>query len=292
VVGDPLSIEIVSRGCSNADAEVCLDSGSVAADAVSVSRVMVKLVPTVGRAPGAPLTTGSAGVTDGALSVSNMDVSTNGITINSGTTVNQGPGTKVATLPGTPPSASILDNDPSLNALTTADADGNLFFQSFFGVSMNDYKQDPQTKVITAADCANDTACGALVSSWYDKGFQQFWIDPEVSFTNGNKPAVGTLGTKDKPIFIAGNDVALKANLVAYGFFYSATATAIDTWDYEGSGSGTVFGAFVSRGAFDKGGTGTLNLVYDPSIFGQGGVPNGRLVRVPGSWRDSEGAYP
>jgi hypothetical protein len=71
---------------------------------------------------------------------------------------------------------------------------------------------------------------------------------------------------------------------------YAATASATENWDYDGSGSATIFGAMVSRGSFDKG-SGTLNIVYDPKVFGLGGPPAGLRVRVPGSWRDSATTY-
>lgn len=289
VAADPLSVEIVSTGCTSDDA-AC--GGSSTADARAVVRVLVKDVSTLGQAPGAAVLTGSATVTGGNLSVVNTDQASNGITINAGTSVTQGTGTNVQTVPGTPPSASILDNDSSLSALTNADADGDLFFQSIFGKTIDSYKKDTRTKVLTIADCSTATACGTLVSTWYNRGFQQFWVDPDVSFTNANLPAVGTLGTAGRPIYIAGaGNLDLKSNLTAYGLLYAATATASENWDYSGSGSGTLFGALVSRGSFNKG-SGTLNVVYDPSVFNMGGAaPTGKLIRVPGSWRDVLGTY-
>lgn|GEM_PF-803754 len=289
VASDPLSFEVISTGCTSED--TACDGSTAKADATAVVRALVKVVPTFGNAPSSALTTGSATNITGSLSVVNTDMSTNGITINAGTSVVQGTGTSVVTLPGTPPSASILDNDASLTALTNADPNGDLFFQSYFGKTMEAYRNDSQTKVITATDCASATACGALVSSWYDKGFQQFWIYPDVQFTNANLPAVGTLGTANRPIFLAGDgNLELKSNLVAYGMLYAATASATENWDYSGSGSGTVFGALVSRGSFNKG-SGTLNIVFDPKVFGLGSAPSGVLVKVPGSWRDKNSSY-
>ena len=288
---DPLSIEIIAIGCTSKDPACDLVSDGKKADATAVVRALVKVVPTFGNAPSSALTTGSATNIAGNLSVVNTDPSTNGITINAGTSVVQGTSTSVVTLPGTPPSASILDNDASLTALTNADTNGDLFFQSYFGKTMEAYRNDSQTKVITAADCATATACGTLVSSWYNQGFQQFWIYPDVQFTNANLPTAGTLGTPDRPIFLAGDgNLELKSNLVAYGMLYAATASATENWDYSGSGSGTVFGALVSRGSFNKG-SGTLNIVFDPKVFGMGSAPSGVLVKVPGSWRDKNSIY-
>lgn len=291
VAGDTLAVEIVSRGCTNADP--CNPAaGATASDGTAIVRTMLKIRPTFPTVPGAGLISGSSTVTGGNLRVVNTDTASNGITINTGTTISEGSGTIVESLPGTPPRNSILDNDPSLLALTTADANGDLFFSSYFGEGMDAYKNtDPLTKVIASSDCASATACGALVSSWYDKGFTQFWVEPDVTFNSSNLPSVGTLGTATKPIALAGaGQLELRANIVAYGMLYAATATANDNWDYSGSGSATIYGSLVSRGDFVKG-SGSLNIIYNGNLFGGKGPPTGILVPVPGSWRDKASTY-
>ncbi|HEY2929580.1 hypothetical protein [Piscinibacter sp.] len=288
---DTLAVEIVSRGCTNADpCNPSVAAGS--SDSSAIVRVLVKIRPTFPTIPGAGLISGSSTVTGGNLRVVNTDTASNGITINTGSTISEGSGTTVESLPGTPPRNSILDNDPSLLALTQADASGDLFFSSYFGESMDAYKySDPLTKVITASDCASATSCGTLVSSWYDQGFTQFWVEPDVTFNGSNLPSIGTLGTADKPIAIAGaGQLELKADIVAFGMLYAATATANDNWDFFGSGGATIFGSLVSRGDFVKG-AGTLNIIYNGNLFGGKGKPTGILVPVPGSWRDKSSAY-
>ena len=64
----------------------------------------------------------------------------------------------------------------------------------------------------------------------------------------------------------------------------AATATAGDVAN-PGGGTATINGAFISRGGFQKQGSGTFNIVYDPYLWGNG-LPSGQLVKVPGSWRD------
>lgn len=300
VASDLTAVEIVSFGCTAGS--TCDVAATSAQEAGAVVRVLLKVVPRFPNAPGAGLVTGSAAVTGGNLNVINTDVKSNGITINAGTVVELGTGTSVTTLAGTPPRASVLDNDPSLKALTDADADGNTFFQSFFGTSIDKYKASSQTWTITSGSCnsapvparctscANAGACGTAISAAYNKDVTQFWSDTDVSFTNANLPTIGTLGAPGKAITFAGSgSVELKSNLTAYGMFYAATATASENWDYSGSGSAKVYGAFVSRGDFNKG-SGTLDLIYDPDIFGSGAI-TGLLVRVPGSWRDKLTAY-
>lgn len=296
VAGDPLAVEIISYGCTNA-AGACNAASS--SDAKAVVSTMLKVRPKYPNAPGAGLVTGSAAVTGGNLNVINLDLASNGVTINSGTTVELGTGTSVTTLAGTPPRASVLDNDASLNSLTTADSDGNLFFQSMFGESIAAYKANPQTWLITSGSCGTRTrctscgsasSCGSAVSAAYNLKATQFWLDTDASFTNANLPTVGTLGTASLPVSIAGSgNVELRSNMTAYGLIYAATATATDNWDYSGSGSAKIFGSLVSRGDFNKG-SGTLDVIYDPNIFGAGKI-TGLLIRVPGSWRDKSTPY-
>ena len=296
--GDPLAIEIVSYGCTNEGAPC--DPGSTATpDATAVVRALYKVRSKFPSVPGAGLVAGSAATAGGNLNVVNLDVKSNGITINSGTTVELGSGTNVYTLPGTPPRASILDNDFALTALTRADDNGDLYFQSFFGETQAQYQNNPQTWIITGGSCGSrvrctscSTAagCGSAVSSAIDNGVVQFWAETPVQFGSGNLPAVGTLGTAARPISFAGSSgIELRSNITAYGLFFVATATATDNWDYNGSGTAKVYGSIVSRGDFVKG-SGTLDVIYDANIF-RAGESTGVLVRVPGSWRDKETSY-
>ncbi len=285
LAADPLAVELVARGCTSADPQCGDVSG--AADATAVSRLAVKLVSTFGRAPPATMAAGGFIEVGGNLTVVNTDHASNGVTINSGSTVTAGSGTTVVTLPGTPTAMSILDNDPTLSALSSLDADGDRFFQSFFSKDMETFRNQTLTKVILATDCGSAIECGELVASYIDQGYQQFWLYPDVTFTSSRLPETGTLGTESRPVFIAtAGSLELKAAITAYGMFYAASRDATQTWDYTGSGTATVFGAFVTRGNFNKG-SGSLNLIYNPRLFGLGGGrPVGTLVRVPGSWRD------
>lgn len=295
--GIPFAVEIVSWGCTGVGAP-CTPGSGVTPDGTAVVRALHMMKPAFPNAPGAGLVTGLSAVTGGNLHVVNLDPKSNGITINSGTSVELGSGTNVSTLPGTPDRASILDNDPSLNDLTTADATGDAFFSTFFGETQADYKANEKTWLITSSAancpagaqrctvCGTANSCGSAVSAAYDQGFQRFWTDTDATFQN-NLPAVGTLGTPQKPISIASSaSVELKGAMVAYGIIFAATASASGDWNYAGSGNGKIFGALVSRGSFNKGGTGTLDLIYDPNIFAPQNA-RGLMVRVPGSWRDS-----
>jgi hypothetical protein len=296
--GDLTTVEVVSYGCTNAGAPC--DPGSTAVpDGVAVVRSLIKVRPKFPNAPGAGLVAGASATTGGNLNVINLDVKSNGITINSGTAVELGNGTSVTTLPGTPPRASVLDNDPSLNALASADANGDLYFQSFFGQTLAQYQASPLTWLITSGacgtrvrctSCGTATSCGSAIASAINQGATQFWADTDVAFNNSTIPSVGTLGTATRPISLAGSaSLELKGNITAYGMFYVATATVSDNWDYTGSGTAKVYGSMVTRGDFNKG-AGTLDVIYAPHIF-QSGEGTGLMVRIPGSWRDKETAF-
>jgi Tfp pilus assembly protein PilX len=313
VAGDPMAIEVISRGCTAGDpCDPSQVTGS-STDASAMVRVLLKIVPTMpGGGAGAGLVSGSTTVVTGAINIVNTDTRGNGITINTGSNVElaSGNGVSVVTLPGTPPAASILDNDPSLLKLTTADGNGELFFTSFFGQNFSDFQTNPLTRVITAgasanagnnwSTCdgnANGLDCGKAVSKLVEMGITQFWVQPNVTFAPSNMPsssiiAGGTLGTEQKPVIVATpGQFGTSGNIVAYGTFYGATATAGDDIALTGPGNATIFGSLISRGEFSKTGNGNLTVAARPAQFNIPGPSGGRWAPVPGSWRDKETHY-
>jgi PilX N-terminal len=297
---DTSSIRITSRGCTNAGG-FC-DVGSTAtADGAAVVTALYKMKPVLGSAPGAGLVAGAAASTTGNLTVINKDPKSNGITINTGAIVDASGSTSVVTLDGTPPRASILDNDFALRNLANADANGELFFRSFFNEGFTDYKNSQKTWIITAGSCAaysghctqctgNAGSCGQAVSdAWKNNNVERFWSDVSIDFTNNNYPSgQSTHGSPSRPLSVAAADPAVigfNGNATAYGLFFAATVTADNNYDSFGNGSATIYGSIVSRGNFIKG-NGTMRVIYDANLFNpenQGFL----LVRVPGSWRDS-----
>lgn len=299
---DWLAVEIISRGCTNGDpCDLDPTHDADASDSTAIARVILKIRPTFPTIPGAGLISGSTTVVSGSLNVINTDPASNGITINTGSTVQLTGGTLVQTMPGSSPTASILDNDPSLLNLTNADANGELFFSSYFGEGFDDYKSNLQTKVISAGGndpangtCSSATNCGAAVSYWVDRGYTQFWVGPDVTFNNSNMPSTtaGTLGTATNPIALATpGQMTFTGGINAFGTFYAATTTAVDDLTLTGGGSANIVGSLVSRGDFARTGNGNISIIYDANLFGAKGAPSGLLVPVPGSWRDKATAY-
>ena len=303
-VTDPWSVRIISRGCTNAG-NFCVDGTNTSPpDGVALVTAIYKMKPALPLAPGAGLVTGGSATVGGNFNVINEDRASNGITINSGSIVNQGSGTEVYTIGGTPPQASVLDNDPSLRNLTNADGTGEIMFQSFVGQTFAEYKENPNTWIITAGacpayasgrctTCASDLACGtAVMAAYTNNGKEKFWADTPVQFGMSNRPAVSpanpnqTFGTDLRPIIIgSSSNVDFNGAITAYGLFYAATASATDNYVVVGTGSATVVGAIVTRSDFVKG-AGTLNLIYKADLFSPA-LDFGTMVRVPGSWRDT-----
>jgi hypothetical protein len=307
VASDPWSIRIISRGCTNAGAPCDLASAATP-DGQAVVTAIYKMKPAVPLAPGAGLVTGgAASVTTGSMNVINEDRLSNGITINSGSLIDLGSGTNVFTIAGTPPQASVLDNDPSLRNLANADGTGNIMFQSFTGKTFTEFQESSDVWVITrgtcpavaagrCSTCSSDSDCGTKVMDAYTNNrYEKFWADTAattIQFGTSNRPAASatnpdrTFGTADRPLIIGSlSNVDFNGAITAYGLFYAATASATDNYVVVGTGNATVVGSIVTRSDFSKG-AGTMNLVYRADLFSPS-LDFGTMVRVPGSWRDS-----
>jgi PilX N-terminal len=284
VVGDVQAVEIISRGCTVGDSVCDPSATSSSADATAVVRVIAKVVPSSPAGPGAALTAGSLSVTGSttALNVVNSNQRSNGITINAGGAVATGTNVAAYSVPGTPSRASIIDGDASLTGVTAATE--NLFFARFFGQPLNSYSSaDPDVIRISGADAA---ARGAEVMSYINRGLRapRFFVPGDVTFDSAVVGG-GALGSAFNPVVIAATgNLSMSGNFTAHGIFYAA---AIDA---TGAGTTTVNGALVTRGAFSKA-SGTLNLIYDLSLWSGTLAPHGRLARVPGSWRDKATDY-
>jgi len=309
---DPRTVELISTGCVG-QGPPCDGSGSP--EATAVVRVLLRVSPDLPSAPGAGLTSGGVAITAGSIKVVNTDRASNGITINSGSTVGFSSSMDLETIEGSSLRASVLDNDTALAALAT---NPDAFFKQYFGKTPSEWRVDGQTIVLTNAGnsgpafsaaspgftCNNANNCGEAVSYYMDRGNNKFWVQGNVDFGNCNTclPTTfdGNLGSRDFPVLLASSgDIGFSANIKAFGLFYASTLTVANGVDPSGQGTATVFGALVTNGNFcrvGQGGTcsnagngtlaGNLTVVYDP-VGLTDGPPKGLLVRVPGSWRDS-----
>lgn len=272
VAGQPNIVEVISRGCTAADSR-CIAGATGTADATSTVRVLAGAIQVIGRAPQAPLTARTS-VSLGAgtgFTITNTFPDSGGVTINSGTNYITNPSSSInlVTVPGTPISASVYSNDSTL-ANKTADQ----MFQTYFGMTKDDYKALP---TVTVVDCS--TTCGrADFENALTKG-TNLWINGNLDIT-----ANATYGSVSNPLTIVVNgEAALRGGILINGIIY---ATA-QNWDDGGTGAAGVNGALIAENAF--GAVGSLTVAYDPNIFLPPPFNNGLFARVPGSWRDSAG---
>ena len=260
VGSDRSLVRVNSTGCTSWPCD--------SADARATVSQIFKLQPALATPPAAPLTAkGSVNFGSNAITVSNTDTATNGITINAGGAITGAiTSATVRSVPGTPVQNSLIGQDASLSALSD-----DQMFQTFFGQSKDSFKNAASTTQL-----ACPTNCTSLLENSVTQGAQTIWIEGDMSL-NSN----ATIGSPSKPVVIVvSGNAHLNGNLSVYGVVYSANTT----WDNTGGGGAKVYGAIVAEGNFTT--TGTPDPTYDPAVFDSIRASTGQFVRVLGSWRD------
>ncbi len=280
VASTPGMVAIEVMGCTassstNADAR-CVTGGTGSSDGFAVVKSQLALVSGLGSSPVATITSRGAVAMQGsgaAVGVYNPEASTNGITIDSGSTVNIEKA-KLVTVPGSDPTASFIANDPALQV--SADK----LFESFFNMTKDAYKKmiiNNGTGYLSCgtppADC---TISGADLVTAYNDGARNIWVDGALSVT-GNI----TVGTPTVPVTVVVNgNGKFGGTTELNGFMY-----VMSDWEYTGGGSGFIRGAGVSEGKFDAT-NGSPDFYYQSNILETLTKTTGSFVKVPGSWID------
>jgi len=266
VSGQPTMVEITSMGCTSPD-QPCVPGSASTADSTATVRQIFKIQPGLATPPAAPLSAkGNVDFGSNAITVTNTDPGTNGITINAGGTITGANDSTVKTLPGTPNGASLVGSDPSLSSLTD-----DQMFQTFFGQSKSDFKAASSTTQFTCS-----AGCTAGFESLVNSGANVIWVDGDLDITSN-----ATIGTADKPVIIVVDGNAhLNGNLVIYGVVYSTNIT----WDNTGGGGAKIIGAAISEGNFTT--TGTPDPTYSADVMNKLKTTTGQFAKVLGSWRD------
>ena len=224
------------------------------------------------------------------VNIVNTDSSTNGITVNAGQNAH-GVASRVTSLPGLPPEASVVANDTSLSALNTADPTGNAIFRSYFGQSMADYKADPRNDGHLRPGVYGICATGAIVlfrrpglrdgsrQRHRERRRTQFWVDAAARVHR--RQCAGSLGTANNPVLLVSPyAITFTGSTPVFGLLFGAH----QTWNVSGGGTPQVHGALITRDDFNS--SGNLTLIYDAGVLRKLRPATGSMVRVPGSWRD------
>lgn len=271
--GQAGSIQVTAHGCTSTGVAAkdprCLTGGSGASDGYARVTVALGLLPALGSAPAATITA-KGGVamkgTGAAVGVFNPDPAVNGITIDSGGAVDTSKA-RLATVPGSSPQSSVIQNDPALNGVT-----GDVLFSSYFNMTKADFKN-----LATVLPCTACTKTELLAA--YDQGARIIWVEGSLDVT-GNT-TIGGVTAPDSPVVIVvtGNGTFGGTSEMA-GLLY-----VMGDWAYTGGGSGFIRGAAVTEGNMDAT-NGSPDFYYDGSALRKLALTEGRFGRIAGSWRD------
>jgi hypothetical protein len=267
VPGEPESVRIASVGCSSV-AGACTSLAAAATDATLTVTEILKLSPLFHAAPAAALTCGGTCTID-TVSVENLDVATNGITVDAAGPVAFGVD-RVTSIAGLPPENSVLADDPALATLAAADpvCTAGVLFRTYFGSSVAAYADTPTTK---AVHCPVAGACPELAAA-YALGWRSFYLP------DGALLGAGTLGSATEPVtLVSPGTITLSGNAAVHGLVFANAATL-------GAGTPAVRGALLACAAFTGAGNGTV--AYDAAALLAVQRSSALMVRVPGSWRD------
>jgi PilX N-terminal len=268
-VNQPGAVRVEAVGCTRLD-ENCLSTGQGSGgEAAARVSVVVAINSALATPPVAALTARSnIDVGAALLRLTNQDAATGGITAHAGGTVTLQP-TQLRSVPGTPPEASIVEDDGRLAAFSP-----DQMFAATFRMAKGHYRD--QGGAVVLSDCAG--ACSnKLLEAARDFPGRVIWVEGDMTIE-----ADVVLGTAAEPVLIVSTgNIQLNAGSVQIvGLLYSQ---AVDL-DNAGVGAVSIQGAVIAEGNFI--GDGTPLIQYDPAILKTLRLGTGTMVRVPGSWRD------
>lgn len=266
-IAQPGVVRMYSRGCSNVGAP-CY--GLTPADAQAEVSVLLGLNSALATPPSAALTArGAVNLGGGAVSVSNADVPTAGITINAGGDVTNAGNARLLGVAGTPGPSSMQANDPSLNEL-----DGNRMFVSLFGMDKATYRSQP---AVVRVAC--NGGCGQTIADTVSANpGRVVWVEGNATIDSNQ-----VFGSPTDPVMlIVRGNLTVAANLQMHGVLY-LHANGGTTWSTT-AGSTTINGAVVAEDGLTFVGAPTIS--FDPAVLRVIRLTQGSLVRIPGSWRD------
>ncbi|NVZ11333.1 hypothetical protein HW932_18955 [Allochromatium humboldtianum] len=218
--------------------------------------------------PSAPLTTkGNANLGGSAITVTNTDPETNGLTVHAGGSISVHSSTaNLITLPGTPPMASLAPSDSELSTITP-----DQYFEKFFAKDKDSYKNSADEIIVCGGVC-NTSVNG--------KTGRIMWVDVPAgsSFVLNATTVVGSLSAP--VILVVNGPLELRGSATIYGVAYSTSTL----WDNTGGGTSQIIGAAIAEGNFTA--NGTPNPVYNADVLKKLSGRIGNYTKIPGSWRD------
>lgn len=250
------------EGSTNPDCSTC----SAACPVTARASQTIAFQGALAGMPSAALTAkGDVNLGSNAITITNTDPATNGITVHAGGDINPHSANNLETLPGTPPEASLAANDGELSSIAADD-----YFTRFFGMDKATFKAGASEVISCSRVCNNrvDGKTGSVL--WADPGADAFVI-------NSNT----VVGSPENPvILIVDGPLELRGNSTIYGVVYSTSIL----WDNTGGGTSRIYGSAIAEGDFQA--TGTPNPTYDSDIMKKLATQIGSYIPVTGTWCD------
>jgi len=274
VAGDPEAVRVTSWGCS-AQAASCTGDASANAEASARVSVILKMRALLRAVPSAPLTCGTTCDLGGSYNVVNTDVNTNGILVNAGNNIVDGPGVSYQTLAGQPSANALVGSDGSLAALSSSDptCSNSNMFRAYFGSTIQQYAESPNTKTLS---CGSAADCKAKLFGAYNDGWRNFYFASDLHLS-GN----AVLGSAADPVtLVTPYAIDINGTWDVWGLIFSNSAA----WNDLGTGAANIHGAQISCAGYHNNGNGTVT--YDADALRNARRNSALMVRVPGSWRD------
>jgi hypothetical protein len=238
------------------------------ADGTATIVQMMKVLSGLATLPGAAIT--AKGYVDfgaNAITATNRDPGTNGVTINAGSTITGFINTStIQSLPGTPVDASLIPNDTSLSSLSD-----DQMFKTYFGVTKDEFRNSSSTTVVNCGGVCNTQILDAIAN-----GARSIWVEGDMTLNANN-----VFGSPERPIMLVTNgNIEVRGTMTIYGVVYCQNST----WDNTGGGNAQIIGAAISEGNFTA--TGTPDPTYDPAVLRRLRETTGEFAKLPGGWRD------
>jgi Tfp pilus assembly protein PilX len=277
-LAQPGLVRVTSRGCSSIGTQCYAASARGPADAVAETSVLLGLNSALASPPKAALTArGAVDLGPDAVTVSNTDVSTHGITINAGGPVSYTVAARITSAPGSPGgTASIRAEDKSFRDSADNPWTGNRMFVSLFGMDRATYRSQPGAiRIVCSGDCST-----AILAAASANPNRVIWVQGPVTISS--ETTLGAPGAPPVMLVVQGN-LTVAANLQLTGVLYLHDPSGSNVWNTN-AGSTMVDGAVVAEGNLSI--TGAPTISFNPNVLRTINTTQGSLVRVPGSWRD------
>ena len=281
----PGLIRIESNGCTKL-VDACLDHPATAQNLEGRANVatIVALTSALPTPPGAALSVLGSAAPGSTLTLYNTDPDLGGITVQAGGSVDTGTWT-LRSLPGTPGSASVAQNDATLNALSAAP---DRAFASVFSMWPATYRTQQAAVVVVCplAGCRAELATAVAMNPdrviWATTTNVTDPIVLQSAGTIGSAPGATVAGPAvivfDRPVNVTAAGVSI------FGFVYSRGG------DWQGTNPVEIQGAAFVGG--DLASTANATVVMNSAVLKSLRLRSGSFVRAPGGWDDFRGRAP